>query len=394
MSSLFRLHASTEKLARRSFSRPRGAAKLVALITVVVVLLAAVFGWTMFMRASHRADVEAHGVMIGSMTGLARPIKNTLLAPYVDANKDLVADAPAEAAQQIDPAEIVFTYVASEDSAGLEATFKPFMDAIAAATGKPVRFLALGDADSEMNALHDGKLHVCAFNTGSVPAAVDVAGFVPVALLGGESGPSTYQLKIIASTKSGIGSIESLRGRELALTDMTSNSGYKAPLVLLQKQYGLRPGFDFGIRYSMGHVQSIDGLVAGTYEAIATASDVLARAESSGKIKPADYRVLYTSDAFPTACFGYASNLKPELTGKIKAALVGLTLKEGAAATFFGASGQTKLVATDYAKDFALVREIDDAIGYEHKLRAPPAAEEPTTLPTTVPTTMPTAAAP
>lgn len=358
-----------------------GYAKAVAIAIVLGVALAAVLGWTLFMRADQRAGLDDHGEMIRSMTGLARPIKNTLAAPFVDANKDLVADAPADA---VDPAEIVFTYVASdENSAAMENTFKPFTDAIAKATGKPVRYLPVNDPDTEMNALRDGRLHVCAFNTGTVPSAVDVAGFVPVALLGGESGPSTYQLKIIASTKSGLGSVESLRGRELALTDMTSNSGYKAPLVLLQKQFSMRPGFDFGIRYSMSHAQSIEGLVNGTYDAIATASDILARAEKAGIIKPADYRVLYTSEAFPTACFGFAHNLKPELADKIRTALVDFSLSDPAAAGFFGPSGQTKLVKVDYAKDFALVREIDDTIGYEHKLRTPAPADDAT--PTTQP---------
>lgn len=370
----------------------RGTVRVVALIALVLVLLAGVVGWTMYNRAAQADGIEQHAEMIGSMTGLANPTKNKIAAPYVDTNSDLVADAPTDASKLVDPPEILFTYVASdENSAELEKTFKPLTDAIAAATGKPVRYVAMTDADVQMNALHDGQLHVCAFNTGSVPNAVDVAGFVPIALLGGDSGPSTYQLKIVASTKSNISSIESLRGHELALTDMSSNSGYKAPLVLLQKNFGMRPGFDFGIRYSMGHVQSIDGLVNGTYEAIATASDILARAESGGKIKPADYRVLYTSDPFPTACFGYAYNLKPELAEKIQKALIGLSLGDAATASYFSASGQTKLVKADYAKDFALVREVDDAIGYQHKLRTPMPSEDAT--PTTQPTTQPVASA-
>lgn len=362
-------------------SARRGAAKVLAVIVLAILVVGGSIGWTL-MRASQRVDTDSHSELLGSMTGLSRPIKNALSAKFTDANKDLVADAPADAAKLIDPAEITFSYVASDqNTADMVATFKPLTDALAAATGKPVKYMAITDPDAEMNALHDGTLHVCAFNTGSVPTAVNVAGFVPVALLGGESGPSTYQLKIIASTKSNIGSIESLRGRELALTEMSSNSGYKAPLVLLQQKHDMRPGFDFGIRYSQGYTPSIDGLVDGTFEAIAVASDMLARAESAGKIKPSDYRVLFTSDPFPTACFGYAHNLKPELAAKIETALLSFALKDDATATYFAASGQTKLVKVDYAKDFALVRDIDDAIGYEHKLRTPATAEEPATMP-------------
>lgn len=360
----------------------RGTAKVLAVVVLAILVIGGGVGWTL-MRASEHVDIDDHNELIGSMTGISRPVKNALDAKFTDANGDLVADAPTDAAKLLDPAEIVFTYVASEENNDtLKAAFKPFTDALSAATGKPVRYMPVTDVDAEMNALNDGKLQVCAFNTGAVPTAVDVAGFVPVAVLGGDSGPSSYQLKIIASPKSGIGSIEALRGRELALTDMTSNSGYKAPLVLLQQKFSMRPGFDFGIRYSLGHAQSIDGLVDGTFDAIATASDVLARAEKAGKIKPTDYKVLYTSDPFPTACFGYAYNLKPELAAKISAAIVGFTMNNDATAAYFAASGQSKFVKCDYAKDFALVRNIDDAIGYQHKLK-------PVTADDAAPTTQP-----
>ena len=154
--------------------------------------------------------------------------------------------------------------------------------------------------------------------------------------------------------------------------------------MLLQQKFNMRPGFDFGIRYSLGQSQSIDGFVNGTFDVIAVASDVLARAEKAGTISPGQYKVLFASDPFPAATFGYAHNLKPELAEKLKKAILDYHFGNDATATYLAASGQTKLVKVDYAKDFALVRQVDDSIGYEHKLKSV-AADAPTTAPTTMP---------
>lgn len=355
-------------------------ANAMVMLLLVMLLLAVGIAAILFsrIRAEQRATTDEKAVLVQEMTGLSRPIQNKLDPAYTDANGDLLADAPGDGSKQRDPAQLVFSYVASEQNADAEKIFKPLMDSIAAATGKTIVYLPVTDSDAQLHAMHDGKLDVCAFNTGAVPMAVDAAGFVPVALLGSDSGPSTYKLLVLTATKSGVGSVESLRGKELALTEMSSNSGFKAPLVLLQKKFNLRPGFDFGIRYSLGHQQSIEGLVDGTFETIAVASDVLARAEAAGTVKPDQYRILYTSDPFPTASLGFAHDLKPELAAKIEGALMNFKFEGNATGAYFATSGQTKFVKLDYKKDFAIVRDIDDAIGYVHQLKAPPA---PTTQP-------------
>src|SRR5215210_3183131 len=122
--------------------------------------------------------------------------------------------------------------------------------------------------------MRDGKLHVTGVNMGNVPLAVNAAGFVPVAKLAGDSG-AAYQMEIIVPASSAIKGPEQLVGHELALTEAGSNSGFKAPLVLLQSHYSLAPGRDFGIRYSGGHEASIEGIATKHFEAAAVANDVL-----------------------------------------------------------------------------------------------------------------------
>lgn len=357
-----------------------------SLLPILIVAVLAVLAVLWMFRPGPGLDRELieHGQALGSLTGLARPVSNKLGEEYTDANSDLVADAPTDAAAVLDPAEIVFSYIANNDNPGYEANFKPLADALAKATGKTVRYLPLGDLDHQLMALHDGALHVCALNTGAVPVAVDAAGFVPVSTLGSVSGPSTYQLKLISSKRSNVTDMDHIAGSEITLTEMGANSGFKAPLVLLHQKYGLMPGRDYAIRYSGGYDKSIAGLAKGTYDIIAVASDVLARAERAGDISPTDYQVLFTSEPFPTACFGYSHKLNPELAKQIAGVLSSFSFSGSSLGAIFEASSQTQLVPLNYANDFKLIRSIDDLIGYEHKLRKPQ-PPEPTSEPTTAP---------
>jgi len=224
---------------------------------------------------------------------------------------------------------------------------------------------------------------VTGINTGSVPMAVNVAGFVPVAKLAGEAG-AAYQMEIIVPADSPVQKPDQLVGKELALTEAGSNSGFKAPLVLLQSHYSLAPGRDFGIRYSGGHMESIRGIAAKQYDAAAVANDMLSRAVAAGDIQPVQYRSIFKSESFPTAGFGYVCTLKPELATKVREALSTFAWQGTGVEREFASAKYNKLMAANYKDDWALVRRIDDEIGSVHKL--------PTSLPSTKPTTAPVAA--
>lgn len=356
-------------------------------ILILAIILVLLIVWFNRPGPGLERDRAAHGEVLGTMTGLARPVTNALSTEYTDTNKDLIADAPTDPAKLIDPPELLFCYVASEEHAANGDKFAPLTAALAKATGKTVRFVPLTDLDEQLAAMHDGMLHITAFNTGAVPIAVDAAGFVPVSVLGGESGPFKYQLKLLASSRSGIADMKQLAGEEVTLTEMGSNSGFKAPLVLLNQKFGLMPGRDYAIRYSGGHKQSLEGLMNGTYDVVAIADDILAREEKAGTISPTAYKVLFSSDPFPPACLGHAYNLKPELAKQIESVLTSFSLSGNSMGEHLKTPDQTRLVPISYAADFQIVRDIDNLIGYEHKLRKPSPEDDPdlTTQPSTAP---------
>ena len=103
---------------------------------------------------------------------------------YADADNDLVADTPAKT---INPSVLLFAYTPGEDPALYPATWNGFLRHLEGAVMRPVRFYAAQSNIAQIEAMRAGRLHIAAFGTGAVPLAVNCAGFVPFAIMGGDS---------------------------------------------------------------------------------------------------------------------------------------------------------------------------------------------------------------
>jgi phosphonate transport system substrate-binding protein len=340
------------------------------LLTILMILIAAAAGagisYFMTVVKPTQAAKEYTSKTVLKMTGLANPVHNKLNARFSDADGDLVADAPSDANQLIDPPKLVFSYVAVDDPTQYAKDWQPFCDHLSKVTGKPVEYLQVKTTEDQLKAIRDGQLQVTGLNTGSVPIAVDACGFVPVCRIG-TGDPKGTHIEIIVPADSSIQSIEDLKGHELTLTEPNSNSGYKAPLVLLRSK-GLEPEKDYTLRASGGHEESVHGIAKKQYEAAAVASDILGRMLARGDVKKSDYRSIYQSESFPSAALGYVYNLKPELASKVKDAMLSFDFKGSALENELGWSGETKFLPVSYKDDWALIRRIDDESGRLHEL--------------------------
>ena len=112
--------------------------------------------------------------------------------------------------------------------------------------------------------------------------------------------------------------VEDIKGKQLAFTSPTSNSGFKAPSAILKADYDMIADRDFEPVYSGKHDNSILGVANKDYPAASIANSVLSRMISRDVIKPDQVVSIYKSQTFPTTGFGTVYNLKPELAEKIK----------------------------------------------------------------------------
>jgi phosphonate transport system substrate-binding protein len=137
---------------------------------------------------------------------------------YCDHTGNLVADPPADPRQLISPSTLIFAYTPVEDPAVYLKTWDGFIKHMEKTTGKKVVFFPVQSNAAEIEAMRSGRLHVAGFNTGSVPIAVNCAGFVPFAIMGTQAGQFGYEMEIIVPADSAIKTPANLKGKKVAFT--------------------------------------------------------------------------------------------------------------------------------------------------------------------------------
>ncbi|MDJ0514119.1 MAG: phosphate/phosphite/phosphonate ABC transporter substrate-binding protein [Methyloceanibacter sp.] len=282
---------------------------------------------------------------------------------YQDNDGDLIADIPTDPAEQVDPSTLIFAYTPVEDPAVYVDVWKEFLDHLSEVTGKPVQFFPVQSNAAQIEAMRAGRLHVAGVNTGSNPLAVACAGYRPFTMMASDDGSFGYEMEILTYPGSGIEKPEDLKGRVVAFTSETSNSGFKAPSALLKSEFDLERDRDFTARFSGAHDNSILGVANKDYDAAATANSVKARMIDRDVVRDDQLKVIYTSQTFPTTSFGVAHNLKPELQDKIKEAFFSFDWEGTKLLEEFSKSGDTKFVPITFKDDWAVVRQIDEANG-------------------------------
>ncbi|MCK8067617.1 phosphate/phosphite/phosphonate ABC transporter substrate-binding protein [Cobetia sp. 1CM21F] len=288
---------------------------------------------------------------------------------YNDADGDLVADIPTDASQLKDPSTLVFAYTPVEDPAVYADAWSDFLDYLAEKTGKKVQFFPVQSNAAQIEAMRAGRLHIAGFNTGSNPLAVACAGYRPFTMMAAADGSYGYEMEIITYPGSGIDKVEDIKGKEMAFTSETSNSGFKAPSAILKADYDMVAGTDFTPEFSGKHDNSILGVANHDYVAAAVANSVMGRMEDRGVIEADQIKTLYTSQTFPTTSYGVAYNLTPELQARIKDAFMSFPWEGSSLAAEFSESGEAQFVPISFQKEWEVIRKIDDANNVQYNCR-------------------------
>ena len=285
---------------------------------------------------------------------------------YTDADGDLIADIPTDPAKLVDPDTLIFAYTPVEDPAVYAEAWSDFLDHLAAVTGKKVQFFPVQSNAAQIEAMRAGRLHIAGFNTGSNPLAVACAGFRPFTMMASADGSFGYEMEIITYPGSGIEKIEDIKGKSLAFTSETSNSGYKAPSALLKAEFGMEAERDFKPLFSGKHDNSILGVANKDYPAASIANSVMRRMIARDVVKEDQIKTLYRSQTFPTTGYGVAHNLTPELQEKIKEAFRTFKWEGSSLEEEFAKSGEAQFIPITFKEHWAVIRTIDEASGVSY----------------------------
>ncbi len=277
---------------------------------------------------------------------------------FCDRSGNLVADRPPDSDQWLDPDRLIFAYTPVEDPAQYREVWDEFIEHLEEVTGREVEFFAAQSNAAQIEAMRGGRLHIAGFSTGAVPLAVNCAGFVPIAMMGHDD-DFGYEMEFITHVDSGIESVAALREQTLAFTSPTSNSGFKTPSVVLEKDYGMIAERDFDVEYSGGHDNSLIGVYQRDYDVAAVANEVTNRIMERGDVPADSIRVLYRSETFPTTGFGPVYNLSPELSEAIEEAFFSFPWEGSMLQEEF--SNANRFMPITYQEHWEMIREVDAA---------------------------------
>jgi phosphonate transport system substrate-binding protein len=280
---------------------------------------------------------------------------------FCDVDGDLIADTPTDPSKWLDPDSLIFAYTPVEDPAVYKEAWADFIDYLEEKTGKEVIFFPVQSNAAQIEAMRSGRLHIAGFNTGSNPLAVNCAGFSPFTIMARADDSFGYEMEIITHPGSGIEKIEDLRGKSLAFTSPTSNSGFKAPSAILKAEFDLIKDRDFEAVFSGKHDNSILGVANKDYPAASIANSVKVRMISRDVIKEDQVVTIYKSETFPTTGYGVAYNLKPELQAQIKDAFFSFEWAGSSLEKEFSKSKESKFLPMTYKKFWNVIRKIDAA---------------------------------
>jgi len=287
---------------------------------------------------------------------------------FCDRDGDMLADIPAEPKQQTNPAALIFAYTPVEDPEVYRKVYDDFLAHIAKLTGKKVQFFPVQSNAAQIEAMRAGRLHIAGFNTGATPLAVNCAGFRPFSMMAARDGRFGYQMELIVQADGPLKTPADIKGRTMAFSSPTSNSGFKAPSVLLKSEFGLEADKDYKAAFSGKHDNTILGVANKDYDAGAIASGVLARMAGRGAVDPKKLRSLYKSDFFPTTAYGVVYNLQPDLQKKIEEAFFSFKWEGTELLKEYQKSDppQESFIPASYQKHWDIVRKIDTASGVSY----------------------------
>lgn len=292
--------------------------------------------------------------------------RGTLDERYCDRDGDLVADTPTDASKLADPDTLIFAYTPVEDPAVYKEVWSDFLTHLEAVTGKKTLFFPVQSNAAQIEAMRSGRLHIAGFNTGSNPLAVNCAGFSPFTIMASKDGNFGYEMEIITYPGSGIDKVEDIKGKQLAFTSPTSNSGFKAPSAILKADFAMEAERDFEPAFSGKHDNSILGVANKDYPAASIANSVLKRMISRDVIKPEQVKSIYKSQTFPTTGFGVAHNLTPELKAKVQEAFFSFDWEGTSLQKEFEKSNEGQFLEMNYKEFWDVIRKIDAANGVSY----------------------------
>lgn len=237
------------------------------------------------------------------------------------------------------PKELTVQFVPSQNADKLEAKAKPLEKLLSKQLGIPVKVSVSTNYNTIVEAMKSKKVDVgflppTAYTLAHDQHAADVllqAQRFGVNKDGSDSKKLTdkYKSEILVKKDSGIKDIKDLKGKKIALQDVTSTAGYTFPAVEMNKK-GVNVLKDMKVVNMKGHDQAIISLMNGDVDAAAVFQDARKIVKKDEPNVYKDTKVLALTKDIPNDTISVRSDMDNKWRDKLKKAFKDISkTKEG-----------------------------------------------------------------
>ena len=202
-----------------------------------------------------------------------------------------------------------------------DATYKPLADYLARKLGQPVRLRTVDTWEGLAKSLASGETDMALMGPWGYVLANHQAGAEVVATILYQGKPEYFAI-MITNPKSGINSIDDMKGKTFAFGDKGSTSGYLIPFHEFQKR-GIDPDKYFSKVIYTKHQAIETQVTRGELDAGADYNRNRDTMINDGLIKAADSKIVWTSAPLPNDAFAVSKDLAKDkaFTAKLAKAL-------------------------------------------------------------------------
>ena len=202
-----------------------------------------------------------------------------------------------------------------------DATYKPLADYLARKLGQPVRLRTVDTWEGLAKSLASGETDMALMGPWGYVLANHQAGAEAVATILYQGKPEYFAI-MITNPKSGINSIDDMKGKTFAFGDKGSTSGYLIPFHEFQKR-GIDPDKYFSKVIYTKHQAIETQVTRGELDAGADYNRNRDTMINDGLIKAQDSKIVWTSAPLPNDAFAVSKDLAKDkaFTAKLAKAL-------------------------------------------------------------------------
>ncbi|CUT94325.1 Phosphate/phosphite/phosphonate ABC transporter, periplasmic binding protein [Staphylococcus capitis] len=228
------------------------------------------------------------------------------------------------------PKELTVQFVPSQNADKLEAKAKPLEKLLSDKLGIPVKVSVSTNYNTIIEAMKSKKVDVgflppTAYTLAHDQKAADL--LLQAQRYGvNKDGSSNkklvddYKSEILVKKNSGIKSLKDLKGKKIALQDVTSTAGYTFPLATLKKETGINATKDMKIVNVKGHDQAVISLLNGDVDAAAVFQDARTIVKKDQPNVFKDTKILKLTESIPNDTISVRPDMDKKFQEKLKKA--------------------------------------------------------------------------